>query len=59
MLAPGHIEGGEALRAFASARLGATQRIADVVIVPALPRSSIGKVLRRELRESYAGPARG
>lgn len=59
VLAPGHTADGEALRAFANARLGATQRIADVAIVPALPRSPIGKVLRRELRESYAGPARG
>jgi hypothetical protein len=27
--------------------------------VPALPRSPIGKVLKRELRDGYAGPARG
>ena len=31
---------------------------ADVVIVDALPRSPIGKVLRRELAATYAGPAR-
>ncbi|HEX3758651.1 MAG TPA: class I adenylate-forming enzyme family protein [Kofleriaceae bacterium] len=49
----------EALRAFANERLGSTQRIADVAVVPVLPRSPIGKVLKRELRDAYAGPARG
>jgi acyl-CoA synthetase (AMP-forming)/AMP-acid ligase II len=58
VLKPDQIVDGEALRAFANARLGSTQRIADVSIVPALPRSPIGKVLKRELREVYAGPAR-
>jgi long-chain acyl-CoA synthetase len=59
VLAPGHSADGETLRLFANARLGSTQRIADVAIVPALPRSPIGKVLKRELRDRYAGPARG
>jgi acyl-CoA synthetase (AMP-forming)/AMP-acid ligase II len=59
VLAPGHTVDGDALRTFANARLGGTQRIADVVIAAALPRSPIGKVLKRELRETYAGPARG
>ncbi|HEY6179445.1 MAG TPA: AMP-binding protein, partial [Kofleriaceae bacterium] len=59
VLAAGHSVDGETLRTFANARLGSTQRIADVVLVPALPRSPIGKVLKRELRETYAGPARG
>ncbi len=58
VLAPGRSADGEGLRELANARLGATQRIADVMIVPALPRSPIGKVLKRELRETYAGPAR-
>jgi len=49
----------EALRAFANARLGKTQRIADLVVLAALPRSAIGKVLKRELRTMYDGPARG
>jgi acyl-CoA synthetase (AMP-forming)/AMP-acid ligase II len=43
---------------FANERLGKTQRIADVVVAAALPRSPIGKVLKRELRETYTGPAR-
>ena len=56
VIAPGHRVEPEALRAFANARLGNTQRIAEVVVVDALPRSPIGKVLKRELRASYAGP---
>ena len=45
---------GEALRAWANAQLGATQRIAAVEIVESLPRNAIGKVLKRELRDEYA-----
>ena len=59
VLAPGHTADADGLRAFANARLGATQRLADVAIVAALPRSPIGKVLKRELRDAYTGPARG
>jgi acyl-CoA synthetase (AMP-forming)/AMP-acid ligase II len=40
----------EALRAWANARLGRTQRLAEVRLVAALPRNSIGKVVKRELR---------
>ncbi|HEY4999105.1 MAG TPA: class I adenylate-forming enzyme family protein [Usitatibacter sp.] len=40
----------ERLREWANARLGATQRIAAVELIEALPRSAIGKVLKRELR---------
>ena len=43
----------ETLRAWANARLGATQRITGVEIVASLPRSAIGKVLKRELREGF------
>ncbi len=59
VLVAGRAVSAEALREFANARLGSTQRIADVAVVPSLPRSPIGKVLKRELREAYAGPARG
>ncbi len=41
----------EALRAAVNATLGRTQRLAALRIVEALPRSAIGKVLKRELRE--------
>jgi acyl-CoA synthetase (AMP-forming)/AMP-acid ligase II len=40
-----------ALKAWTNARVGKTQRLADVVLVDALPRSAIGKVLKRELRD--------
>jgi len=43
----------DALRAWVNERLGRMQRIADLRIVDTLPRSSIGKVLKRELREAY------
>ena len=35
-------------------RAGKTQRLSDLRFVDALPRSAIGKVLKRELREAYA-----
>jgi acyl-CoA synthetase (AMP-forming)/AMP-acid ligase II len=34
-------------------RLGKTQRLSSIEIVDALPRSAIGKVLKRELRDAY------
>jgi acyl-CoA synthetase (AMP-forming)/AMP-acid ligase II len=45
----------ETLRAAANAQLGKTQRLAAVVLVDELPRSHIGKVLKRELRDSFRG----
>jgi acyl-CoA synthetase (AMP-forming)/AMP-acid ligase II len=59
VLAAGRQATAAALREFANAQLGSTQRIADVAVVPSLPRSPIGKVLKRELRDAYTGPARG
>jgi acyl-CoA synthetase (AMP-forming)/AMP-acid ligase II len=44
----------EAMRAEVNATLGKTQRLAALRFVEALPRSAIGKVLKRELRE-WAG----
>lgn len=41
----------EALREKANARLGKSQRISAVYTVDELPRSTIGKVLKRELRD--------
>ena len=38
---------------WANERLGKVQRIAAIEVVPELPRSAIGKVLKRELRASY------
>jgi acyl-CoA synthetase (AMP-forming)/AMP-acid ligase II len=44
----------EELRAWLNARVGKTQRLAAVHLVDELPRSAIGKVLKRELRERHA-----
>ena len=43
------------LRAWANALVGKTQRLAALRFVDALPRSAIGKVLKRELRERRDG----
>lgn len=45
---------GDQLRAWANVRLGKVQRLSDVCVEVALPRSHIGKVLKRELRDAYA-----
>ena len=42
----------EDLRAWANGRLGKTQRLVDLRYLPELPRSDIGKVLKRQLRDS-------
>ena len=44
------------LRAWTNERLGKTQRLADLRLVAELPRSAIGKVLKRELRDLYMTP---
>ena len=51
---PGQDVDAEALRAWANARLGRTQRLAALQWTAELPRSSIGKGLKRELRERWA-----
>ena len=43
----------EVVRAWANAQLGKTQRLSAVCLVDKLPRSPIGKVLKRELRVLY------
>ncbi|MDP9415406.1 MAG: acyl--CoA ligase [Pseudomonadota bacterium] len=47
----------EALRATANAKLGKMQRISGLRIVESLPRSAIGKVLKRELQALHPGRA--
>jgi long-chain acyl-CoA synthetase len=57
-LRSGAVANAEAIRNWANARLGKTQRLSDLVVVDALPRSHIGKIVKRDLRDSYRGPAR-
>jgi acyl-CoA synthetase (AMP-forming)/AMP-acid ligase II len=45
----------EAVRADCNAKVGKTQRLSAIKVVDELPRSAIGKVLKRELRDAYAG----
>ncbi|WP_296600627.1 class I adenylate-forming enzyme family protein [Phenylobacterium sp.] len=52
-LKPGASATAEEVKAFVNGRVGKTQRLADVRLVEALPRSHIGKVLKRELRDGY------
>jgi acyl-CoA synthetase (AMP-forming)/AMP-acid ligase II len=51
-------EGGlsaQELRNWVNARVGKTQRLSDLRFVQELPRSAIGKVLKRELRDIFQG----
>jgi acyl-CoA synthetase (AMP-forming)/AMP-acid ligase II len=41
------------LRNWVNARVGKTQRLSDLRFVQELPRSAIGKILKRELRDTY------
>ena len=50
----GHPVSAEALKDWLNARVGKTQRLSAVHLVSELPRSAIGKVLKRELRDRYA-----
>jgi acyl-CoA synthetase (AMP-forming)/AMP-acid ligase II len=55
VLKPGRRDSAESVRAWANERLGRMQRLAAIEIAANLPRSAIGKVLKRELRERWAG----
>jgi long-chain acyl-CoA synthetase len=52
-LKPGEQAQAEALKGWVNERLGKTQRLADLRILQSLPRSHIGKVLKRDLRDAY------
>ena len=41
------------IRDWANERLGKTQRLAALTLIDVLPRSAIGKVLKRELRDQF------
>jgi acyl-CoA synthetase (AMP-forming)/AMP-acid ligase II len=53
VLHPGRTIDSEALREWANARLGKMQRLSVVEFRDELPRSSLGKVLKRDLRAPY------
>ena len=53
-LRPGEAAREAELKDWINARLGKTQRLSQLLIVDSLPRSAIGKVLKRELRDLYA-----
>jgi len=50
---PGMTADAKDVREWANARLGKTQRLSELKVLDALPRSHIGKVLKRELRDSF------
>ncbi|HLL12604.1 MAG TPA: class I adenylate-forming enzyme family protein [Rubrivivax sp.] len=54
---PMRSDDGEALRQWANSKLGKTQRLAAVRLLGELPRSAIGKVLKRELRDLHVNAA--
>ena len=43
----------EDIKAWANGQLGKTQRVHEVVLSDDLPRSAIGKILKRELKDAY------
>jgi len=56
-LKPGATAAAEEIRSWMNGRVGKTQRLADLKLVDALPRSHIGKVMKRELRDGYGTSA--
>jgi long-chain acyl-CoA synthetase len=55
VLRAGAADTAEQIRTWSNERLGKTQRLTAIEVLPSLPRSAIGKVLKRELRERHAG----
>jgi acyl-CoA synthetase (AMP-forming)/AMP-acid ligase II len=53
VLEPGTDETAESIREWANQRLGKNQRISEVVIKDELPKSSISKTLKMDLRKPY------
>ena len=53
VLRDGHETSEDALMRWLNGRVGKTQRLARLTIVDALPRSAIGKVLKKELRAAH------
>jgi long-chain acyl-CoA synthetase len=55
VLKPGAGISAAELKDWMNGRVGKTQRVAALELLPSLPRSAIGKVLKRELRDQFAG----
>jgi acyl-CoA synthetase (AMP-forming)/AMP-acid ligase II len=53
VLKEGRADAAEQIKAWVNERVGKTQRLAAVELIDELPRSAIGKVLKRELREKF------
>ena len=53
VLRPDAVATAEELRTWMNARVGKTQRLTYAAVVDVLPRSSIGKVLKRQLRDEF------
>ncbi|MFA6262612.1 MAG: 4-coumarate--CoA ligase, partial [Bacteroidia bacterium] len=53
VLQPGSAQTAEELRSWANGQVGKTQRLAALRVLQELPRSAIGKVLKRELRDGW------
>ncbi|WP_407291605.1 class I adenylate-forming enzyme family protein [Stutzerimonas zhaodongensis] len=53
VLGKGHPEASDTLLDWFNSRVGKTQRLARLKLTDELPRSAIGKVLKRELRDRY------
>ena len=56
--AAGATASAEEIRAWANAQVGKTQRLSALRFVKDLPRSEIGKVLKRQLREEWGASSR-
>ena len=52
----GHADAEDALRHWTNERLGKSQSLAELQFVEQLPRSEVGKVLKRQLREQFSRP---
>ncbi len=59
VLKPGAAQSEAELLAWFNRQVGKTQRLAALKQLPELPRSAIGKVLKRELRAAYVGGLAG
>ena len=46
----------DSLREWVNARVAPIQRVAQVRVLAALPSGTMGKILKRELRDRFAGP---